>query len=118
MWTKGKPATITALTDDKAGKPAQDTLAIAGVDDPPVIQPPENIDFASSHYNGLRRPNKAILIVNLRGFVGMPEIKFWLEDAVGKITLGDDDEQTVLHVKVKDYHRTDNSEIARVPYFI
>ncbi len=113
---KGETATITALTDDKAGKPAQDTLVIAGVDDPPVIQPPENIEFASSHYNGSpSKPNKAILIVNLKGFVGMPEIKFWLEDAVGKITLDDEDEQTVLHVKVKDHHRTDNSEIARVP---
>ena len=46
----------------------------------------------------------------------MPEIKFWLENASRKITLGEEDEQTVLHVKVKDDHRTDNSEIARVPF--
>jgi len=113
---KGEKATITALTDDKAGNPAQDTLAIIGVEDPPTIQLPGNIEFASSHYNGSpSRPNKAILIVNLKSFTGMPEIKFWLEDAVGKITLGDAEDQTVLHIKVRDEHRTDNPDIARVP---
>ena len=113
---KGENGTITALTDDKAGKPVQDTLTVAGVDDPPVIQPPENIEFASSHYNGSpSRPNKAILVVNLKSFTGMPEIKFWLEDHVGKITLGDEEEQSVLHIKVNEHHRTDSRDIARVP---
>jgi hypothetical protein len=113
---KSEKGMVTALTDDKAGKLVQDTLAITGVDDPPIIQPPDDIEFASSHYNGSpSRPNKAILIVNLKSFTGMPEIKFWLADAVGKITLGDEEEEITSHVKVKEEHRTDDSNIARVP---
>src|SRR5439155_4582954 len=75
---KGEKGVITALTDDKTGNPAQDALTITGVDDPPDIRPPDNIEFASSHYSGSpSRPAKAILIVNLKSFTGMPEIKFW-----------------------------------------
>ena len=113
---KGEKGSITALTDDKDGKSVQDTLTITGVDDPPIPQPPDNIEFASSHYAGAPgRPNKAVLVVNLKSFTGKPEIKFWLEDAVGKITLGDEEDQTVLHIKVKEEHRSTDPTIARVP---
>jgi hypothetical protein len=113
---KGEKGAITALTDDKAGNPAQDALTITGVDDPPIIQLPQNIEFASSHYNGSpSRPNKAVLIVNLTSFTGMPEIKFWLDETVGKITLGDEEDQSVLHIKLKEQHRTGDPHIARVP---
>jgi len=113
---KGEAGIITALTDDKAGKPAQATLTIAGVDDPPIIQPPDNIEFASSHYHGTpSRPMKAILVVNLDAFVGMPEIKFWLEGLVGRISLGEGAGDEILHIKVKEHHRTEDSGIARIP---
>ncbi len=113
---KGEAGIITALTDDKSGKPAQASLTVAGVDDPPTIQPPDNIEFSSSHYHGSpARPTKAILVVNLKAFVGMPELKFWLEDLVGKISLGDDQAESQLHIKVKEDHRTNQSDIARVP---
>jgi hypothetical protein len=113
---KGEKAEIIALTDDNAGKAVQAKLAITGVDDPPIIRPPDDIEFASSHYNGSpSRPNKAVLIVNLKSFTGKPEIKFWLEDTVGKVSVGEDEDQSVIHIKVKDEHLTGDPQIARVP---
>lgn len=113
---KGEAGIITALTDDKSGKPAQASLTVAGVDDPPAIQPPDNLEFSSSHYHASpARPTKAILVVNLKAFIGMPEIKFWLDQVVGKVSLGDDQSESQLHVKVKEHHRADQTDIARVP---
>jgi len=45
----------------------------------------------------------------------MPEIKFWIEDTVGEITIGDEEGQSVVRIKTKEEHRTDDPEIARVP---
>src|SRR5882724_1138956 len=63
---KGQNGIITALTVTKDGKEVQSTLKVLGVDDPPVIQPPEDIEFSSSHFSGYpNRLNTAVLIVNL-----------------------------------------------------
>src|SRR5205807_3569809 len=80
------------------------------------IQPPENIEFASSRYNGSpSRPSKAILLVNLKSFTGRPEIKFWLESVTGKIALGDDESESAVRIKVRDEHRVASADVARVP---
>ncbi len=113
--TKGQKGTVTGVTIDKHGREVHADIAVLGVDDPPVFQPPEDIDFVSSHFAGQpARANKAVLLVNLDAFTGMPEIKFWIEDVVGSVTLEQTEEGRV-QIKVNEEHVTEQRRLARVP---
>lgn len=110
---KGKKGKIRALTLDKEGHEVGATLEVLGVDDPPLFQPPEDIAFAAHRYSGdPNKSNKAILLVNLAKFSGLPEITFWLEESVGNISLGPGTDR--LQIKVKPEDRSSTQNIARV----
>lgn len=97
---KGQIGTITALTLDKDGVERKDELKVLGVSDPPIILPPEDIEFAQSRFAGQpNTSNNATLLVNLEAFTGMPEISFRLEEKIGNISLGDPAE-TRIQIKV------------------
>lgn len=111
---KNQRGTITALTLGKDGEELQATVKILGVDDPPVFTPPEYMEFASPRFAGdPNRANKAVLLVNLDAFQGMPEITFWLEEKVGNVSLGDGLER--LNIKVKPEHVIEGHRLARLP---
>jgi hypothetical protein len=111
---KGQTGTITALTVAKDGRAVQSTLKVLGVDDPPIIQPPEDIEFSASHFSGYpNRLNTAILIVNLNAFTGLPELTFMLEEKLGSVGLGDEALKR-LQIKVTRDLVSENN-LARVP---
>lgn len=111
---KGQRGVISALTLDKDGSEVKSELRILGVDDPPVLMPPENIEFSATHYMGQpNRSNTATLLVNMQAFNGKPEITFWLDEVTGSVTL-DSDGLKRLQLKVTtDMIGQDN--VARVP---
>ena len=110
---KGEKGYITALTLDKHGSEARASVEILGVDDPPLFQPPEDIAFAAPRFAGdPNRLNKAVLLVNLAAFTGMPEVSFWLEENVGNVTLGDGVDR--VYVKVKPENVMEGQQVARV----
>jgi hypothetical protein len=111
---KEQTGTITALTVGKDGQEVQSTLKVLGVDDPPVIQPPEDIEFSASHFSGYpNRLNKAVLIVNLNAFTGLPELTFWLEEKLGNVGLGEEALKRSQIKVTKDLVSENN--LARVP---
>jgi hypothetical protein len=109
--TKGK---ITALSLDKDGNEVRAELRILDVEEPPVFVPPDDIAFTALRYSGdpNRAKNNATLLVNLARFSGMPAISFWLEDAVGNVTLAD--EQKRIELKVDSSQVIAGHKIARV----
>jgi hypothetical protein len=114
---KGQTGKITALTLDKDGKEVKADMKVIGVDDPPVFEPPEDIDFATSHFSGQpNRSNKAALLVNLNAFTGMPEITFWLEEKLGNVTLGDDGTKRIQIKVSKDMISEGNVARVGVPF--
>jgi hypothetical protein len=92
-------------------------LKVLGVADPPVFEPPEDIEFAASHFTGHpNRSNKAALLVNLKAFTGMPEITFWLEEKLGSVSLGEESTKR-LQIKVsKDMISEANVARMGVPF--
>jgi hypothetical protein len=112
---KGQKGEVTALSLDKDGKEIRASLRVLGVDDPPVLEPPEDIEFTAFRYAGdpNRPSNNAALLVNLNAFTGYPEITFWLEETVGSVSLGAGVPR--LEVKVCPEHRIAGGEVARVP---
>lgn len=111
---KGERGSLMATTLDKKGKEVRATLRVTNVIDPPVFQPPANIEFASSSYPGQPgRRNRAVLIVNLAAFTGMPEITFSLQAKVGAVSLPGSEDH--IKIKVRDEHVVDGKRIARVP---
>ena len=112
---KGERGSITAITLDKNGKEARATLKVMNVIDPPVFQPPANIEFATANVPGQPgRRNRAVLVVNLDAFIGMPEITFTLERKLGNVTFpgGASDH---IKVKVTTAHVVQGKNVARVP---
>jgi hypothetical protein len=110
---KGEKGYITALTLDKTGNEARASIEILGVDDPPLFLPPEDIAFAAPRFSGdPNRVNKAVLLVNLTAFTGMPEVSFWLEENVGNVSLGDGADR--VYVKVKPENVMEGQRVARV----
>jgi len=110
---KGKRGRITALTLDKDGKEVRATLQVLGVDDPPLFQAPEDIAFTAHRFAGdPNKPNKAVLLVNLDKFTGMPEITFWLDEKVGSVTL--DNATDRIQIKVKSEDRIAGHNVARI----
>ncbi len=82
---KGNNGIISAITLDKDGNEVKAQLKILGVEDPPVLEPPEDIEFSSPRYTGQpNRSNTVTLMVNPKAFNGMPEITFWLEEVDGE----------------------------------
>jgi hypothetical protein len=112
---KGLKGTITALSLDKDGNEIRAQLRILGVDDPPILEMPEDISFTTFRYSGdpNRPSNNAILLVNLDAFSGYPEITFWLEEIVGSVSLGSGSER--MEIKVSAAHRIEGRNAARVP---
>jgi hypothetical protein len=112
---KGPKGIITALSLDKDSNEVRASLRILGVDDPPLFEPPEDIDFTASRYSGdpNRPSNNAVLLVNLKAFSGYPEVTFWLEEVVGNVSLGSGGER--IEVKVTAAHKIEGHEVARVP---
>ena len=111
---KQQTGAITALTVTKDGEEVQSTLKVLGVDDPPVIQPPEDIEFSAAHFSGHpNRLNNAVLIVNLSAFNGLPEVTFWLEEKLGNVALGEESLKR-LQIKVTKDLVSENN-LARVP---
>jgi hypothetical protein len=111
---KEQTGKLIATTLDRDGEECQATLQVLGVDDPPVFQPPDDIVFTYSHFNGdPNRLNKAVLLVNLNAFTGMPEVTFWLEEKLGHVTLGGG-EVSRLRVKVTKEHLTGERNMARL----
>lgn len=111
--TKGLKGTITVLTLDKDGQETRAELRIDGVDDPPIFEPPVDIDFAQFRYSGdPNRSNTAALLVNLSAFSGMPEITFSLETVEGNVTLAD--KQKTLVLKVTPQQLIAGHNVARV----
>lgn len=112
---KGQKGTLTALSLDKSGNEIRANLRILGVDDPPVLEPPEDIEFTAFRYTGdpNRPSNNAALLVNLKAFTGYPEITFWLEETVGSVSLGSGISR--LEIKLTPEHRIAGGDVARVP---
>ncbi len=111
---KGQKGTITAVTLGKRGEEFSARLQVLDVQDPPVFRPPENLEFTASRFSGdPNRQNTATLLVNLDAFTGMPEVTFWLEEAVGNIALGEGTPRT--QVKVSQVHLVTGWNVARVP---
>jgi len=112
---KGQKGIVKVETLGKDGKEYKDELRIAGVDDPPVFQPPKQMEFSAPRYLGRPgRQNRAILIVNLDAFTGMPEVFFWLEEIEGSVTIGEDGQQK-WQIKVAEEHKIDGLNVARIP---
>ncbi len=112
---KEQKGTLTALTLNKNGEECHAALKVAGVDDPPVFQPPGDIEFSSSHFSGLPGSiNKAVLLVNLDVFPGMPEVTFQLEEIVGSISLNNEGEIRAK-IKVTKDQLIAGRNVARVP---
>jgi hypothetical protein len=111
---KGQKGNITALTLGKDGEEYQALLQVVGVDDPPVFEPPAHIGFTASRYSGYpNRLNKAVLLVNLDSFTGLPEIAFWLEDNLGSVVLGDEGQKRI-QIKVTKEDVMRDQHVARV----
>lgn len=112
---KGQRGVVTVVTLGKDGKEYKDALKVTGVDDPPVFQPPKLMEFSAPRYFGHpSRQNRAILVVNLDAFTGMPEVSFWLEETEGNVTIGDKGELK-YQIKVAADHKIDGMNVARVP---
>lgn len=110
---KEQKGTISALSLDKDGRELKAALKVLGVEDAPLMIPPENIEFSNSHFAGQpNRLNSATLLVNLAAFTGKPEITFYLEDLLGNVTLGSVDAKRT-QIKVTDQMISDDG-IARV----
>jgi hypothetical protein len=111
---KGQKGRVQALSLDKHGKEIRAELRILGVDDQPVFESPEDIAFVAPRYSGdpNRATNNAALLVNLNQFAGLPNVKFWLEEITGKVTLGDAGEK--LEVKVTTSHKIADHNVARL----
>ena len=111
---KGLKGKITALSLDKDGKEVRAELRILAVEDPPIIELPEDIAFTAPRYNGdPNRPrNNAALLVNLERFSGLPTITFVLDDVVGKVTLGEG--RGAIDVKVTQQNVITGHKMARV----
>jgi len=86
---KEQKGTISALSLDKDGNELKAEMKVLGVEDAPLVTPPENIEFSNSHFAGQpNRLNSATLLVNLTAFTGKPEITFYLEYLLGNVTVG------------------------------
>lgn len=95
--TKGLKGTVTALSLDKDGREIRAELRIQSVDDPPVFEPPEDIGFTQLRFSGdPNRSNRAVLLVNLDAFSGMPEVTLSLEDIEGNVSLVVDGQRSLL----------------------
>jgi hypothetical protein len=110
---RGVRGTITALSLDKDGEEVRAELRIDGVDDSPLFEPPEDVEFAQHRFSGdPNRSNTAALLVNLAAFSGMPEITSSLEKIEGNLTLADGKKSVV--VKVTAAHMITDYNVARV----
>lgn len=110
---KGKRGRITALTLDKDGEEIRAGLQVLGVDDPPLFPLPEDIAFSAHRFAGVpNKSNKAVLLVNLEKFTGMPEVTFWLEEKVGNVTLENGADRCQIKIKPED--RISGRSVARI----